>query len=187
MLKKRVGATVSYSNLARNLQVSDSTVKRWLLILENLYIIYRVTPYSKNISRSLLKEPKFYFYDHNYAESNDGAKLENIVANALHKQLDYIQDTTGLNVALHYLRTKDGKELDFLICIDGNPVLMLEIKNSDDSPAKAFEHFAAFIPNTKQLQLVKNLKREKTFSHGLEIRELIPWLAKMDLMKFGIS
>lgn len=37
--------------------------KRWLQLLENLYIIFRVTPYSNNVARSLLKEPKFYFYD----------------------------------------------------------------------------------------------------------------------------
>lgn len=82
LLKQRVGASVSYANLARDLQKDIKTIQRWLVMLEDLYIIYRVTLYAKNIARSLLKEPNFYFYDHCHA-TNDGAKLENIVANAL--------------------------------------------------------------------------------------------------------
>ena len=181
LLKNRVGGSVSYSNLARDLQKDVNTIKRWLDILEELYIIYRVTPYSKNIARSLLKEPKFYFYDHNQTTHDDGAKLENIVANALIKELDFIRDTQGSHTSLHYLRTKDGKEIDFLICIDDQPTHMIEVKSSDDDPAKSFTHFATFMPKAKQLQLVKTLKREKTFPGGLEIRALVPWLKTVDL------
>ena len=56
LLKQRVGSTVSYANLARDLETDINTIKRWLLWLENLYIIFKVTPYHKNVSRSLLKE-----------------------------------------------------------------------------------------------------------------------------------
>jgi predicted AAA+ superfamily ATPase len=180
LLKQRVGGSISYSNLARDLQKDVKTIQQWLLMLENLYIIYRVTPYSKSIARSLLKEPKFYFYDHNNAENNDGAKLENIVANALLKELDYIAETLGAKTSLHYLRTKDGKEVDFLVCIDDNPTHMIEVKSSDDEKSKSFAHFKKFLTNTKQLQLVKNIKRDKTFPDGVEIRSLIKWLAKID-------
>lgn len=182
LLKQRVGSSVSYANLARDLQKDSHTIKRWLTMLEELYIIYRVTPYSNKIARSLLKEPKFYFYDHNYAEQSDAAKLENIVANALHKQLDYWRDTRGDDVGLHYLRTKDGQELDFLICINQKPSYMIEVKLSDASPSKGFQHFKKFLPEAKQLQLVKNLSRAKTYPSGLAIRPLVPWLAEIDLL-----
>src|SRR5204863_1210163 len=86
LLKNRVGSTVSYANLARDLERDVNTIKRWLQLLENLYIIFRVNPYHKNIARSLLKEPKYYFYDHANVET-DGARLENIVACALLKEL----------------------------------------------------------------------------------------------------
>ena len=62
-LKPRVGSNVSYSNLARDLQVDPKTVQNWLIMLENIYAIFRITPYHKKIARSLLKEPKLYFYD----------------------------------------------------------------------------------------------------------------------------
>lgn len=181
LLKERVGSTVSYANLARDLERDPNTIKRWLKLLENLYVIFRVTPYHKNIARSLLKEPKFYFYDHAQIENNDGAKLENLVACALFKELQFIEDTEGCSTSLHFLRTKDGKELDFLICIEHQPILILEVKHSDASPANPFHHFNQFLPQTKKIQLVKEIPRDKTYPDGLEIRSLVPWLAKLDL------
>lgn len=53
LLRNRVGSTTSYTSLANDLQVSIHTVKHWLQILENLYIIFPVRPYHKNITRSL--------------------------------------------------------------------------------------------------------------------------------------
>jgi predicted AAA+ superfamily ATPase len=63
LLHARVGTTTSYTSLANDLQVSTHTVKHWLQILENLYIIFPVRLYHKNISRSLMKASKYYLYD----------------------------------------------------------------------------------------------------------------------------
>lgn len=182
LLKTRVGAGVSYANLARDLERDINTIKRWLQLLENLYIIFRVTPYHHNIARSLLKEPKFYFFDSAQVDGeNSGARLENLVAAALLKELNYIEDTTGASTALHYLRTKDGKEVDFLICIDNKPTHLIEVKASDDNPSAGLRHFLPSFQSVKAIQLVKECKREKTFpENGIEIRQLIPWLAKME-------
>lgn len=110
-----------------------------------------MTSYHKNTARSLLEEPKFYFYDHVNAEE-DGAKLENLVACALLKELNLIEDTKGIKTSLHYLRTKDGKEIDFLICIEGRVELMLEAKLSDETPSANFHHFAKFLPQAKKFK-----------------------------------
>ncbi len=180
LLKDRIGSTVSYANLARDLERDPNTVKRWLQLLEDLYIIFRVTPFHKNITRSLLKEPKFYFYDHTYAE-NYGARLENLVACALLKELQFLEDTQGLQTSLHYLRTKDGKEIDFLIRIDGESTHIIEVKWSDDTPAPGFKFFSECLPKAKKIQLVKELAREKTYPDGLEIRSIVPWLTNLNL------
>lgn len=182
LLKNRVGSTISYANLARDLEKDPHTIKRWLQLLEDLYIVFRVNPYHKNVARSLLKEPKYYFYDHTYAEENDGAKLENLVAIALYKELQFLEDTKGVKTALHYLRTKDGKEIDFLICIENKPKLMLEIKWSNGDPTPSFHHFDTLLPHLQKIQLVKNLPREKTYPNGLEVRRLVPWLAGLKLI-----
>lgn len=181
LLKSRVGSGVSYANLARDLERDINTIKRWLQLLENLYVIFRVTPFSKNISRSLLKEPKFYFYDIAQVEE-DGARLENLVALSLLKELHFLQDTLGLSVNLHYLRTKDGKELDFAIAIDKKITHLIEVKKSEDDPVSAFNHFLPLFNETKAIQLVKECRRETTFPNGVEIRKLIPWLTRLSLL-----
>ncbi len=185
LLKQRVGTCVSYANLARDLERDANTVKRWLELLEELYIIFRVTPYSKNIARSLLKEPKFYFYDVAQAKSDAGAQLENLVACALLKELNFIEDTMGVQTRLHYLRTKDGKELDFLIAINDIPQYIIEVKWSDETPSTAFKHFQSFLPHVKNIQLVKNLPREATYPNGVEVRSLVNWLVTLDLSDAG--
>ena len=181
LLKQRVGATVSYANLARDLERDPKTIKRWLELLENMYVIFRVIPYAKNITRGLLKEPKYYFYDHTYAENNPGAQLENLVACALLKEADYLNDVKGIKTELRYLRTKDGKEIDFLILQDNKPTHLIEVKSKDDKPSNAFAYYEKYFSNVKLLQLVKELRRETTYPNGVEIRSLVNWLIKVDL------
>src|SRR4029079_4076307 len=95
-------------------------------------------------ARALLKEPKFYFYD--IARVPDyGARLENLVACALLKEIHFLEDTQGCKGALYYLKTKDGIEIDFLVVIDNSPILCIEVKASDGSPSKGFHHFKKFV------------------------------------------
>lgn len=176
MLKTKVGSPISYSSLAEDLQVSDKTIKRWLEVLENMYVIFKITPFSKNIARAVLKQPKYYFYD--IARVNEeGARLENLVAASLLKEVQFRQDCLGENWDLHFLSKKGSGEVDFLLSLDGKPQKMIEVKMSDDSPSKSFHLFAKDLPQTEKIQLVKNLKREKTFPNGTEIRTVGAWLS----------
>ncbi len=162
LLKARVGSTTSFSSLANDLQVSIHTVKHWLQILENLYVIFPVRPYHKNIARSLLKESKYYLYDTGAIDGHLGAKLENIVACALLRELHFIEDTTGSRVALHYLRDKEKNEVDFLLVIDNKPVMMIEVKLSDNNFAPSLFRFNKFFKDIKLFQIVHNLRQKKT-------------------------
>ena len=175
LLRGRVGGTISYSNLARDLEKDPNTIKRWLQLLEDLYLIFKVTPYHINISRSILKEPKYYFYD--VAQVKDSAaRLENIVACGLLKRLHDIEDIEGYTSSLNFLRTKDGKELDFLAVVHDIPKLIVEVKQSDTTMAPSFDHFKPFFPGVPQIQLVKNTTRNLTFKNGCRLERLAEWL-----------
>jgi len=162
LLRARVGSSTSYSSLANDLQVSVHTVKHWLQILENLYVIFPVRPYHKNIARSILKEPKYYLYDTGAVDGDFSAKLENVVASALLRELHFLEDTTGCRVSLNYLRDKEKNEVDFLTLVDNNPSFMIEVKLSDDSFSKSLYRFHKFLKDAKPIQLVYNLKRKKS-------------------------
>jgi predicted AAA+ superfamily ATPase len=181
LLKKRVGSPVSYSSLARDLQCSDKTIKRWLTILENMYVIFRVSPFHKNIARSILKSPKYYFYDNGQVMGDPGTRLENLVACALLKEIQYIADCYGEERQLYYLRNKDGREVDFYINSGEDRALMIEVKWSDENVSPNFKIFQKYFPEIQKIQLVKELKREKTFPGGVEVRSAHKWLSRLSL------
>jgi len=181
LLRKRVGSPLSYSSLARDLETSDKTIKRWLTILENMYVIFRITPYHRNVARSLLKKPKFYFYDTGQVIGDMGIRLENAVACALLKEIQFREDCYGTEMGLYYLQTKNGQEIDFFITRDDEPNIMLEVKWADNALSRNFKIFSRFFPHAKQVQLVRNLAREKTFPGGAEIRWAHAWLSSLNL------
>lgn len=162
LIRSRVGLSTSYTSLANDLQVSIHTVKHWLQILEDLYIIFPVRPYHQNITRSILKESKYYLYDTGAVEGDFGAKLENTVAVALLRELHFIEDTTGSRVALHYLRDKEKREVDFLCLVDNNPLLLIEVKVSDDTFSPSLFRFHQYLSEAEPYQIVYNLKHKKS-------------------------
>jgi len=182
LLKTRVGSSTSYSALAEDLQVSIHTVKHWLQILENLYIVFPVRPYHKNIARSILKSPKYYFYDTGAVEGSMGSKLENVVALALLRELHFLEDTTGSKVSLHYMKDKSNHEVDFLAVVDNKPALMAEVKVSDDSFSKSLFRFRSYLEETKSVQVVYNLTRKKS-SRGVRMLPAHEFLAELDLIQ----
>ena len=181
LLKKRVGSPVSYSSIARDLQCSDKTVKRWLTILENMYVIFKVPPFHKNIARAIQKAPKFYFYDTGQVIGDPGIKLENTIACAIQKEIHFREDCFGEEKKIYYLRNKDGKEIDFCITANDSPSLMVEVKWKDDTLSPNFEIFKKFFPQIKMIQVTKELRKEKTFPNGVEIRTAHKWLADLCL------
>jgi len=49
LLRKKIGSPISYSSLAEDLQCSDKTVKRWLAILETLYVVFKAPPFTETL------------------------------------------------------------------------------------------------------------------------------------------
>lgn len=181
LLKNRIGSPISYSSLARDLQCSDKTVKRWLTILESMYVVFKVPPFHKNIARAIQKAPKFYFYDTGQVLGDPGAKLENAVACAVQKELHFREDCLGEQGRLYYLKNKDGREIDFCITAGNIPSLLLEVKWNDSHLSSNFDIFKKFFPGIKMIQISKKLDREKTFPNGAEIRNASRWLSELNL------
>lgn len=177
LLRERVGSQISYANLSQDLSVSPPTVKNWIEILERLYIVFRVMPFYKNLSRSIRKEPKLYFYDCAAAYENEtkGARLENAVACSLLKYCHFMRDIKGLNFDLCYFRDRDNHEVDFVMTLNRKVHWLIEIKTSDDSLNSNLKYLYERTNSEGAFQLVLNLGREKEYS-GIKVLELCNWL-----------
>ena len=178
LLRKRVGSPVSHVSLGEDLQVSPNTVKKYIQILEGLYIVFLVRPYHRQVARSLLKAPKLYFYDSGFVQGDEGVRLENTCAVCLLKYVHYLHDAFGKNVDLQYLRTKDGMEIDFVLTVDDAPEHLIEVKLTDNAPSRSLMNFAARFPQARCVQLVHNLRHEE-HRGGVDMVRAGQWLAHL--------
>jgi predicted AAA+ superfamily ATPase len=177
LLRERVGSPLSLASMARDLAVSPTTLKRNLDILQALFIVFLVPPWHGKVARALLKSPKLYFFDTGLVKGDEGVRFENAVAAMLLKHVEFLQDTRGVDIALHYLRTKDGAEVDF--CVAGEaPLQLIECKLADAAPHRALVRFAAQFAAAEAVQLVRDLRQEE--QRGVvQLARAAPWLARL--------
>jgi hypothetical protein len=178
MLRERVGSPVKLSSLAQALQISPTTAARYVEILEALYIVFRVTPWHRDVARSLLKEPKIYFLDNGLVQGDAGARLENAVAAMLLKHCHYRQDAEGKPVTLHTIRDKERHEIDFVLAEGDTVTDLIEVKLTDAVPSAFLHRMAERLAPARALHLVAELRQPA--QHGrVEVARLDEWLAAL--------
>lgn len=176
LLRERVGSPVSLASIARDLAVSPTTLKRYLDILQALYIVFTVQPWHRNVARAILQTPKVYFFDTGLVQGDEGARFENAVAAMLLKHVHFLQDARGQPAGLHYIRTKDGTEVDFALSNDKNLTHLIECKLSDNTPHRALGSFSGRFPQVEAIQLVRDLRQEE-YRSAIRITDAALWLA----------
>lgn len=158
LLRERVGGLVRASNLAEDLRVSPKTVSSWLAVLERMYLIFLVLPFTRSVPRAVQKPPKAYFFDTGEVMGDDGARFENVIAASLLKRLHFLEDRDGFRFELRYLRDKEGREVDFVVVKEGQVEELIEVKLGDDSPSKALKYYAERLKPAKATQIVLGLR-----------------------------
>jgi predicted AAA+ superfamily ATPase len=176
VLRDRVGSPLSLASIARDLAISPTTLQRYLDILRALFIVFTVQPWHRNIARALLQAPKVYFFDTGLVRGGDGPRLENAVAAMLLKHVHWLSDARGRQASLHYVRTKDGAEVDFAVAEEGGLTQLVECKWADAHPHRALTRFALELPQTQAVQIVKELRQEEDLGR-VQIRQAAAWLA----------
>jgi len=167
-LSSKVGSPISINNIAGDLQVSFDTLKNWLTIFDSFYLTFRISPWTKKISRAITKEKKLYLF--NYPEiENENQRFENMVAMELLRAI-YTWNEYGYGrFNLHYIRNKEKEEVDFLISDNNNPILLIEAKSSDDTLAKSLVSFQ----NILQVPAVQLVNKENVFKYIKNNRQKI--------------
>ena len=145
LLPSRVGAPLSVKSLREDLGVDHKTAERWLVMLENLYVSFRIAPYGPPRVRAVKKERKLYLWDWS-AVDDPGARFENLVASQLLKYCHWIEDTQGHAMELRFLRDTDRREVDFVVIKARRPMFAVECKSGDKAISSAIHYFAARSP-----------------------------------------
>jgi len=142
-LPARVGAPLSVANLREDLGVAHATVERWLAVLENMYVCFRLPPYGAVRApriRAVKKEQKLYLWDWSQV-ADRGARFENLAACQLLKYCHHIEDTQGHAMDLRFIRDTDRREVDFLVLKDKKPLFAVECKTGEKRVSSASCYF----------------------------------------------
>jgi len=130
---------LSTAGMARDAKLSAETVRRYLTLLEQLFLLTRGRAWSRNFGQRLIKSPKLWLadtglachlldYDSRRFEDDEtslaGALFENFVAMELLKQSGWSE----AEVRLHHFRTAGGREIDVLLERQDGAVVGIEVK-----------------------------------------------------------
>jgi predicted AAA+ superfamily ATPase len=156
----RTGQLLNYRDMARDVQISEPTAKKWLSILVTSGLVYLLPPFSMNVEKRVVKTPKLYFLDTGLAAYltkwtspdvlRQGAAAGHFFETFVISEILKSYYNTGMEPALFYYRDKDGKEIDLLLMENG-ALYPLEIKMT---ATPRTQDVAVF----KVLKAVKNLK-----------------------------
>ncbi len=135
IISHQAGRLTSFIELSNTLGISVPTLKTYLYYAEKTYILKKIIPFFRNIKKELTKMPVYYFYDlglRNFSAgvfgkiedfSEAGFPFQNLIMLLLEERFGETGST------IHYWRSKDGAEVDFVIDFK-KEILPVEVKAS---------------------------------------------------------
>ncbi len=177
-LPELVGAPLSLNSLREDLQVAHQTVARWVQILENLYMIFRIYPFGSPGIRAVKKEAKHYHADWTVVK-DPGARLENLVACHLLKWCHFLQDSEGRDLQLRYFRDVDRREVDFVILEEGQPLQFIECKKSRRNSNRSLKYLKERFPQAEALQIDMGSQDDVVDRHNIRLMPATGFLGRL--------
>jgi predicted AAA+ superfamily ATPase len=159
LIAERVAGPLSLNPLREDLEVSHRAVSHWVDILDRLYYLFLLRPFSGRRIRGLKRMPKAYLLDPSLVPGH-GERFENVVALHLLKLCHYLQDREGHRVELSHLRDMAGHEVDFLVTCDRKPWFAVEAKLSETAIGGSLRYFRDRLKIPFAYQVVLQGKRD---------------------------
>lgn len=141
VLATRVGNLLNIADISRSIDIPPTTLHRYFVLLQTLYITYLAQPWFINMGKRLTKTPKIYLLDSGFLSYLLGVNaqraqldaplmgglLENFVVAQLLKQASW--NTSQVN--FYHYRTVSGIEVDIIIENYDGRVVALEVKSAE--------------------------------------------------------
>ncbi len=180
---------MNYNALAADCQVGVVTIKHYLSILEQTYVIATIRPFVGNKRSEITSNPIIYFIDNglrNYTLSNFNdlsvrVDTDFLVESFIFQELLKYQVQHFLNFTIHYWRTKSGAEVDFVLSRSPEEILPIEVKYRSVKKTTISRSFRSFLQAYKPaigIIITKDFLGVETFEgcrvHFISIRRLLP-------------
>jgi len=167
------GSPLNVSEVARECSVHRKVVEEYFHILDDLLLSVRLPVFSRKAKRKLVAHPKFYFFDAGVfrairakgpldrPEEIDGAALETVVLQLLRALNDY----RGFGYDLHYWRTRNGAEVDFVLYGERG-IRALEVKRASSVRSEDLRGLRAFLDEYPQARALLFYGGERRYHEG---------------------
>ena len=148
VLAHRVGSPINYADISRTIGLPQTTLKRYIALLEHTFLVHTIPAWAKQPSRRLAKSPKLIFADTGLlaraagwtrkgmqeSRRTAGPLLENFVLMELRKQLGWSRRSRRL----FHFRTSGGHEVDAVVEDHSGRLVGVEVKSSGTLGSKDF-------------------------------------------------
>lgn len=151
LLATRIGGLLNYADLARSLELPQSTLKRYFALLESIFLVVLVEPWSSNLGARLVKSPKIHLVDTGLTchllgldelsmdHPSRGGMVESFAVMELLKQTAWSRSRPRL----YHFRTSSGQETDLLLEDRKGRLVGIEVKDSASANADDFRGLRA--------------------------------------------
>ena len=134
LLAARCGSMINMAKLASELTITEPTVRRYIQILETIYLIQLIPAWSSGATKRVTRAPKLMFVDSGLASylqtprisEQSGGLMENFVMGELARQLTWSETAA----ALYHYHDRDGHEVDAILEDNGGRVIGIEVKSA---------------------------------------------------------
>ncbi len=142
ILAQQSASLMNLQELSVTTGISKPTLEEYLFILENTYVIKRVTPFHRNLRKELFKRPKMFFLDSGlmhilYLNAIPETVLGPSFETAFFSEL--VKNT--FQTQLHFWRTKDNKEIDFVLEFPDSLIALETKLNAAQLKARVLTYF----------------------------------------------
>ncbi len=150
----QLGSEVSYNGLSNLLGIDNQTIEKYIQLLEQTFVIFRLPAFSRNHRKELKRGRKIYFYDNGIRNAlianfnlpelrtDIGALWENFFIGERMKYLHY----NNIWANCYFWRTQDRQEIDYIEERDGK-LYAFEIKWNTKKKPKLSKSFSGTYPN----------------------------------------
>lgn len=139
VLAARSGGLLNYADISRSVGIPQSSLKRYVALLEKLFLIEFLPAYSGNLTKRLTKSPKIFFSDSGLLAEMQGLKwpriqqensyagllAENFVFNEIVKQAGWNKTEVGM----YHFRTTNDDEVDLILELPDGEIVGIEVKS----------------------------------------------------------
>jgi len=160
LIAARSGSLLNFAELSNSSNIPQTTLKRYLVLLETTFLVHRIRPWSSNLSKRLVKTPKIYLADTGFLTylvgaderrlKTDGSLFGKIMETFVLNELVKLNTWSKTKPRIYHYRTQLGKEIDFLLERNDGSIVAIEVKSSSTVDSSSFAAMISLSHNLKK-------------------------------------